>query len=86
MATWTAQEPEVTRNSDKNGLTLLKQHGTAIATGNTYDFGLKIVDSAWKGDTATDRGTTAHTNTQVAVLEDEAGTVAGTIYAWVTDA
>lgn len=86
MATWTLGEPEVVRNIDKQGLTLLKVAGTAIANGNTYDFGCKVVDAAWVGTAATDRANVGIiSDGTVIVYENEAGNVAGTIYAWVEE-
>jgi hypothetical protein len=85
MANWDSQKPEVTRNLDKTGLSLLKQAGDTIANGESYDFGVAVIDAAWKGEGVTDRASLTISGSIVAVLENEAGTVDGTIYAWVKD-
>lgn len=80
---WTSQEPEVTRNIDKQGLTLLKQAGTGIENGNSYNFGVKVVSAAWEGAAGTDLAVLSVSGTLVICVTG--GAVDGTIYAWVKD-
>ena len=78
--------PEHARCKELSNTQRMRVRGVAIASAETHDFGVAIIDAAWKGDAgAGNEALLGFSGSVVTVTDTAGGGVTGWIYVWVAE-